>query len=834
MPTLRSAVHRILNPNSDLSWMNGRAPSEEPPPELLPGEAPRRRARNRAILYNAPLWIGGIIVLGLFLLVLFGPIFAPENPYLSGTRTITHDAEGNIIAPPFPPSEEFPLGTDKWGRDILSLLMYGTRNTLIACAFITMARMLLGLGMGIIAGWNEGGMSDRFVMGLIGLVTALPALIAAMIIVYALDIRRGLPVFIIALSVVGWAEIAQYVRTEFMVLKQRPFIEGAHASGLRGSAIAIRHILPNVLPQLVVITLLEMGAVLMLFGELGFVQVFIGGGITSSNAADQLVTIPDIPEWGAMMADSRTFARAKPWMILYPAAAFFVAVVGFNMLGEGLRRLSEQVEINTGLLLSKRMLAAIAVLTLATVYIINNVGPAPSYAKLAQDFDSERAYQHVQALAAMQGRGNGQPGSEAAANYIAERFEAYGLSPAGRAGTYFHTVETRLVQPLSQPTLTLLDATGQPLQVFRHRFDFGFVIDGHGGSGETQAPLVFVSFQPGKQQWQWEDYQGLDLRDRIVLAFAEHAPPDFATEALIRGAEGVLWIVDDAPASIQSQIQLASPEQDYLRKPTLPIYRIPPSVAEALLEANGLTLSDLRAAADPRLDPDHSWRVQDLDVQAAMSLALSEPQDVELRNVMGRLAGKDIALDQELVGVMAHFDGLGQDPDGTVFQGANDNASGTAVLLEILRLWNEREFTPRRTMLFAVWAGANLDYSGAEAFYDNPSANLAYSQPVAYVQLANLGAGEQALLVSQENGRLAELLVESANQVGLSVEFDDITYHPYQKPVADSPIGILVSRPNSATSIDLDTIDRIEQEKLGSAGEVLNLTLITLSRDPSY
>lgn len=832
--SLRSTLRRVLNPSNDLSWLNGRAPGDEPPPEWLPGEAPRRRARNRAILFNAPLWIGGVIVLGLFLVVLFGPLFAPENPYLSGTRTITHNAEGDIIAPPFPPSEQFRLGTDKWGRDILSLLLYGTRNTLIACAFITMARMLVGLGLGIVAGWNEGGLSDRFVMGLIGLITALPTLISAMIIIYALDIRRGLPVFIIALSVVGWAEIAQYVRAEFLVLKQRPFIEGAHATGLRGSAIAVRHILPNVLPQLLVITLLEMGAVLMLFGELGFVQVFIGGGISTTTAADRVVTIPDIPEWGAMMADSRTFARAKPWMILYPAAAFFVAVVGFNMLGEGLRRLSEEVEINTGVLLSKRMLAAIAILTFATIFIINNVGPAPSYARLAQDFDSERAYEHVQTLAGMAGRGNGQPGSEAAAQYIADRFEAYGVSPAGRAGTYLHTVETRLVQPQSQPRLSLLDASGQSVQDFRHQLDFGFVIDGHGGSGQAQARLAFVHFQPGKQRWQWQDYQGLDLRDRIVLAFAASAPPDFATEALIRGAQGVLWIMDDDPTSIRSQIQLASPENDYVRKPTLPIFRIPPDVAQALLEPAGLTLSALRTASVPWPEPDRPWQVQDLDAQVAMSLHLSEPEDVTLRNVIGRLAGKDIALDQELVGVMAHYDGLGQDPDGTIFPGANDNASGVAVMLEILRLWNEREFTPRRTMLFAVWAGANLDYSGAEAFYDAPTSSLTFLQPVAFVQLANLGAGDDALLLSREDGRLAELLVESAEQVGVSVEYDDITYHPYQAPVAHSPIGILVSLPNSATRIDQDTLDRIDAEKLGSAGEVLNLTLINLSRDPSY
>jgi peptide/nickel transport system permease protein len=116
-----------------------------------------------------------------------------------------------------------------------------------------MARVFLGLALGGLAGWNEGRAADQIVMGIIGVITSLPLLVSSMILIYALDIRRGLPVFIIALSIVGWTEIAQYTRSEFLVLKKMPYIEGAEAAGLPAMAKAVRHVLPNVLPQLLVI-----------------------------------------------------------------------------------------------------------------------------------------------------------------------------------------------------------------------------------------------------------------------------------------------------------------------------------------------------------------------------------------------------------------------------------------------------------------------------------------------------------------------------------------------------------------------------------------------------
>ena len=248
---LKEIGDRILNPKSGLDRLYR---SEEEADNLPAGSAPagaRGRLRPRDVIFNVPLVIGTLIVLGLFLMVLFGPRWAPKNPYIAGQHIVPHYdfAKEEYISPPLPPSAEFPLGTDRWGNDLLSLLMHAARNTLVACSFITMVRVALGLILGGIAGWNEGGSSDQMIMGVIGIITSVPTLISSMILIFALDIRRGLPVFIVALSLIGWAEIAQYIRSEFLVLRKMPYIEGAHATGLTGLGIAVRHVVPNVLPQ---------------------------------------------------------------------------------------------------------------------------------------------------------------------------------------------------------------------------------------------------------------------------------------------------------------------------------------------------------------------------------------------------------------------------------------------------------------------------------------------------------------------------------------------------------------------------------------------------------
>jgi ABC-type dipeptide/oligopeptide/nickel transport system permease subunit len=802
--------------------------------------------------------VGLFIVLGLFLLALFGPMLAPKNPYIAGQHIVPHFdfQRQEYVRPPLPPSPEFPLGTDRWGNDLLSLMMHGARNTLVACAFITMVRLILGLILGGLAGWNEGKTFDHAIMGIVVVITSVPMLISSIILIYALDIRKGLPVFIVALAVIGWAEIAQYIRSEFLVLRKRPYIEGARATGLNGLEIAVRHVLPNVLPQLLVITFLEMGAVMMLMGELGFVGVFIGGGSRIAMFADPLefdpvttMGVPDVPEWGAILAEGFRLLRWRPFVVFPPAVAFFVAVLGFNALGEGLRRLIEQSGLSTGFLLRKRMLLVIGGLTLATVFIMNNTGPAPWFTKVAEAYKDNLAYEQVRALAAMEGRGAGQAGGEEAAAYIVEKFEAYGLEPGGPRDRYIYSLETLMVKPLDQPSLALVGTDGQPLQEFRHQIDFGFMIEGHGGNGEIEAPLTFVGFESEPTQYDWESFKGLDLRGRIVLLLQGNAPPDFATEALIRGAQGVLWVAGEGRDDVRSQVQLADPAGAYLRRPNMPIFRIRPSAASAMLEQDGILLSDLLLPDVASQDMAGSqtgsdWFTRDLNATVRMSLRLSEPQTVEIPCVLGYKIGSDFDLSGQLIVLFAAYDGLGMDPDGTVYPAANHNASSVGMLLELARVWHEQELNARRTVLFVAWGAGQLDDSGVREFLNDSrnfpllSTRSLYSgfAPAIIIQPDYVGAGGDTLFIYPDSDeRLTRLLTESLSEVGVSVTSEMSNAQPYDELVSGRRTRWLhFAWSDADTKPDQDVIERIEATKLQALGEALSLVLTQIVRQSSY
>ncbi len=815
-------LRQILSPEPDLTWVG----SDSEPISLPVTPKPQERQRPRFRLeWNAELILGALIVLGLFLVVLLGPLMAPSNPYLAG-QSSSMVIDGEYTTAPFPPMPGLPLGSDQWGRDILSMLLYGTRNTLVACLFIAMARVLLGSAMGMLAGWNEGGIADRLVMGLIEVTTALPALLVGMILIFALGIEGGISVFIIALCFVGWAEIAQFIRSEFMVIRRKPFIEGARVVGLNGLGIAIRHILPNVLPSLVIIAVLEMGAVLMILGELGFIGVFIGGGTWIQVGDTEVANIPDVPEWGAMMAGARQFARSKTWMVFYPALAFFLAVLGFNLLGEGLRRIVQKRGVRTSFILSRRMVAVIAVVSLATAYIITHVGPAPSYASLAQRFESSQAMSHVHTLTtgAMEERQVATPGADAAAAYIAERFAEYGLETL-RPNLGFRLPFTAQVVDLQeQPELVMIDNAGQELHSFTHRIDFGASIEGHGGPGQTTAALAVCTFF--RSRYQPEEFQGLDLRGHVVMYLDGNAPPGFAVEAQIRGATGILVVDDD----VAPRLDLADEDQDYLRPPVLPVFHISPRTADVLLAPFDLDVSALQREVDRAGSVDADWAVKHLPQTVRMRLLLSSIRSVQADNVLGVWEGSDAQLNKELVLVSTHYDNPGRQPDGSLFIAANDGASGVGVMLEILRLWSSSGFQPRRTVYFVAWAGGEWQHSGAHE-YLRSQAVYSVLDLVAVVNLDGLGRGGTELAASGDAG-LIDLVQRAGDSSGVRVRQGLSHDHPYYHAFA-APAATLGWNDDS-TSPTEDTVYTLSEAQLDSAGQTINLALITLAREYAY
>jgi ABC-type dipeptide/oligopeptide/nickel transport system permease subunit len=802
----------------------------------------------RPFLRNFPLWVGGLIVLALFVGVLFGPLLAPQNPYLHGRHAVEY-VDGVLSSPPYPPSPEYPLGTDELGRDTLSMLLYSTRNTLVAAAFITLGRLALGLALGGLAGWNEGQLVDRVVMGTIQMLISLPMLLVAMIIILALDIRRGLPVFIVALCAVGWGEIAQYIRAEFIRIKAEPFLDSGRAIGLTPLELAIRHVLPNVLPALTVITLLEMGAVLMILGELGFVGIYIGGGTTIIVGDFTHRQYFALPEWGAMMAGARAFARSRPWMVMSPAIAFFASVTGFNLLGEGLRRLIDQGRFSTGTLLSWRGIAAVALITAASVYVILTLGPAPSYRHLARQVSEADLMRHVEFLSApdMNGRDVGSAEARRAAEYIVDELESYGLRAP--AGGWLREVPVTIARPAEPPELALVDEEGHPLTTFTRLADYGESVEHHGGSGQAEAPVTLVLFPPstglGRRpsddaaaaQQAYARFKGLDLGGRVAMVIDGNAPEDFETEALIRGAQGVLIVSDDVASRNQLLSTGRSAPADYLEHPPLPVFRITPATADAILAGDGLGVGAIRAEIDGLDGTESAWAARELNARVRMRLQLEPPKTATAYNIMWLLDGADAVLARELVILSCHYDGLGRAPDGTLYPGANGNASGVAAMLEIARLWQEQEFQPRRPVLFAMWAGGELPYSGAHYFHDMPTGFIHRYDIAAVIHMDRLGSATgDGMMVHQVSGRdnLFDLLLSSTDRLDVDVVQGSTARHDYQRLFNGESGTLVVTWGDPPPAWANDTPDRIDPRHLSQATQVVNLTLITAAHEPRY
>ena len=673
---------------------------------------------------------------------------------------------GQLVYPPFPPSAEFPLGSDRWGRDMLSLLLCGARNTLVACLFVTMVRLILGLTLGALAGWRTGGLLDRLVMAMIQILAALPMLLTGMILILALDIRRGLPAFLIALALVGWGEIAQYIRGEFVALRERPFVEGARVIGLNGMDIAIRHLLPNVLPHLVVLSLLEIGSVLMLLGELGFIGVFVGGGLRTE-LVDQSIVIADIPEWGAILAGVRSSMRNSPWLVLYPSMAFFGAVLGFNLLGEGLRRVIREAGVNTAALVSKRMVLAIAAIGLCTWYIVNQVAPGTSYAALASRFDGRQALEHAHTIAALQqdAPGFGSEGAHRAAAYIAQQFAAYGAQPAAGGQEYLQPVVRHVVQRLSTPELAA--SRGDGWLNLTHGLDFGEQVYHHGGSGMANGPLVLVGFT--RENLSYRDYRGLDLRGEVVLVLGDNMPSGFDNEALIRGAQAILVVTDGvAPHTDWTDVQW-----DTMEKPTFPILHVRPEAADRLLAGGGQRLAGLRDLIAVRRDGSaaQGWFAMPLEVHVRARVELGATREMTGYNVLAILPGNDTALDRQALLLSSHYDLPEPDPDH-LFLAASDGPAGVAVMLETVRLWQAAGFKPRQAVLFAAWAGGYCAISG-------------------------------------------------------------ILLHPHDRELGQDSATIQWAEAPQPFRGD-DTLANLDPQRLGQVGEIVNLALITASRQYHY
>lgn len=274
--------------------------AEVGPSRSLAGDAWRRFKRNRLAL------LGLIIVTFLVLVAIFGPLFVQDPLDTSG---ISREA----------PTNQHWMGTDRLGRDVMARIVYGLRLSLTIGLIVTLVETLIGITVGAVSGWFRG-WPDTVLMRFVDVLLGIPYLVLALVMVSLLG--KGVTAVIITLAVTAWLQTARTVRAGFIEVRDLEYIEAAKAVGVPTRRIMFRHVMPNVFQPVVVLAAVGIGSAILAEAALSF----LGQGVQ-----------PPDPSLGLMIAESQSYFVSDPYLLFFPALAIILLVLGFLLVGDGLR-----------------------------------------------------------------------------------------------------------------------------------------------------------------------------------------------------------------------------------------------------------------------------------------------------------------------------------------------------------------------------------------------------------------------------------------------------------------------------------------------------------------
>ena len=292
----------------------------------------------RRMLKNRMVCAGGGMVLFLLILALAAPVLTGLGYLHDPMQQMPEGLDADGL--PIPPGSSFLLGTDQLGRDMLARLVHGTRISLFVGIVAMLTAVIVGVTVGLLAGYRGGWLNTVLMRGTDVMMT-IPGLLLAIAFAGLMDgrvihlhpdwldwhglditLKRGLVSVFLVIGLVSWTWIARTIRSQVLVLKNREFVTSSRAIGCSDVRIMVRHLLPNVLPLIIVLGFLATANTVLLDAGLSY----LGVGVP-----------PPAPSWGTMIAEGQPYFIVSPHLTMAPGVAIIVAVVGFNLLGQGLQ-----------------------------------------------------------------------------------------------------------------------------------------------------------------------------------------------------------------------------------------------------------------------------------------------------------------------------------------------------------------------------------------------------------------------------------------------------------------------------------------------------------------
>lgn len=656
------------------------------------------RALNILKRINFPLIIGLCIILLIAAVSFYPEQFATSDPY--GKETLQYEkGTGKILVPPVPPGEEYAWGTDEKGRDLRSLVVYGTRATMVIALGVALARFVTALPLAIAAAYKS-----KLASGLINLFNIIFNAFPLIVVVLMLtNIALFKDLFIdnmmaaaFIMTVFGWGKLSKLITKAVENVLEQDFIEGELAIGKTKLDIAVQNVLPHIIPSIVVFFFLEVALVLLLMAQVGVLGLILSGGLVQ----DGSLRVPYEFDWASLLVFSHyLFNTFKMWLITYPAAAFALSIIGFNLLGEGLRlefekrdsRVISFIKKLPGILSPFKLIYEIknfniykrTVYTkLAVVFIVLLIAFFPK-AQSKHSFDSVTAFTTVQDIGSSEfkyreynvGR------NVIAMNYLAEKLENYGIQPFDNK--YIHEMVTQDTPEVKTAEITI-DSKDGSLAKLSYRKDF-ILAEPVGAEG------VFAIVQLDKEIFK-----------------------DYTKVSSLSGRYNDSILLIDARGMEYREYNSISNDIKYLLKPKGVIFIEDWSSQEGrgnrtIYVQDMDDIFVILAAADTGEN-----LLKHINEKLSVKIEIEIVKQILYANVLGTIPGKEPILKNDIIIIGSTINGIISNMGKGSFQALN--TSGIAIELELARMLGQLQEKPDRTIVFAFWDESNKYSKGASEF----------------------------------------------------------------------------------------------------------------------
>lgn len=675
---------------------------------------------------NYPLIIGAIMVFFLTVASIYPEIFTPSDPYgEERAKFVFIDGKITLFSPPVKPSPEYPWGTDVYGRDMRSLIFYGCKLTVYSGIFVAVGRIIIALPLALLAGYKNKAASWLIKQWNM-LFSAFPLIILVLLLTnlkLVTDyIKQTSMIVSVLLIVFGWSKLASLLKEKIEEVLDQDFIEGEIAIGKNKLEIALHNIMPHIVPSIIVLFFLEIASVLLILSQIGVFGVIFNGGMTNSEG-DYI--LPYEVDWASLLVGAPyNLMVGKLWLVLYPALAFSFSIIGFNLLGEGLRmefgkrdsRIITWIRRIPNFLsplrlvyeirhfeANRRSVYARIIFYLAVLLLIFFPHTPSLY-----HFNSINAFNTMKEMTRPEynGRKAGTGINEKLAAYVESRLKEYGVKPFD--GKYVQPFKLENAFDIAHSSLTVMSDTSGVLEL-KPRKDY-YVNTPVPIDGEYDLVKLSIDDLGGIPYVDMRKFR--QYRDKVILMDLRGVPDiPFASYT------GMLnnYIKPKAFIYIRDWKSEKEPKKPYIDYPvtrdnSVPNINVASDVGDELLRKAG-----------------NKVRLQ---------VSCMQYKNPEGYNVVGYIPGSDPALKDEVIVVGCTYDGVGNDAE-TAFPAAME-AGGASIGLEAARVIGNSAVKPKRTVVFAFWDAENTRDKGTHDFLNKYFKEE--GQKVFYIDLRNFGS----------------------------------------------------------------------------------------------